>query len=216
MANSKFVQALFDLVRSEMSESAVSSPTVTPDDMHGICRVDTVNHEAFEYVCDAILDGKAVRNISNPEHDDYVTGSAKNWVSNAGGLNVFKAMIGKYRHTVESENEFLDMEYPIVSTEIAVETSVPTMVADYFESRRDTTSAFVTNVFLVETGSYDGKQFGICVNDNGRKYVVGDLTGKGKVKAFREHTGLFRKVDKATKGHRFKLGDSEVMNVFTP
>ena len=205
MASEEFVQALMSLVREHMSVSAESSKTVNKGTLRDVCRVDDSNHETFEYVCDAILDGKAVRNISNPEHVDYVTGSAKNWVANAGGLATFKALVHQERHTAEYHNEYIDERFGdnYVPTVEVANVDIPTMVSNYFESRRDSPSAFVTNVFLTETGSYEAQPFGICQNSNGRRYVGGDF-GKGKVKAFREHTGFFRKVDKATKGQRMK------------
>lgn len=203
MASEEFVQALMSLVREHMSVSAVSSTTVNKGNLLDVCRVDDSNHETFEYVCDAILDGKAVRNISNPEHDDYVTGSAKNWVANAGGLASFKALVHQERHTAVYHDEYIEQKFGENIVEV-VNVDIPTMVSNYFESRRDSPSAFVTDVFLTETGSHDGQPFGICQNSNGRRYVVGDF-GKGKVKAFREHTGFYRKIDKATKGQRMKV-----------
>ena len=216
MASEEFVQALMSLVKKHMSVSAVSSTTVNKDTLLDVCRVDDSNHETFEYVCDSILDGKAVRNISNPEHDDYVTGSAKNWVANAGGLEKFKALVHEERHTAEYNDVYIDEKFGDNYVPFTTETvDVPLMASNYFESRRGSSSAFVTNVFLIESGRFEEHQFGICVNGNGRRYVVGDF-GKGKVKAFREHTGMYRKIDKATKGNRMKLSDSEVINVYTP
>ena len=191
------------LVREHMSVSEVSSTTVSNEEIHDVCRVDDSNLEAFEYVCDALLDGKAVRNVSNPEHVDYVTGSAKNWVANAGGLSAFKKLARGHRDGVTVTPQLQ-----------ASSIDVPSMCADYYERRRGSQTAFVTNVFLVETGTYKGHQFGKCINDNGRAYFVGDF-GKG-VKAYKAPSPSYRRVDKATKGNRIKLSNNEVIHVYTP
>jgi len=203
MASEEFVQALMSLVKEHMSVSEVSSTTVSNELIHDVCRVDDSNHQTFEYVCDALLEGKAVRNVSNPEHVDYVTGSAKNWVANAGGLGAFKALVRTHRATATKLPELQ-----------ASSVDVPAMCADYYERRRGSRTAFVTNVFLVETGTYKGHQFGRCINDNGRAYFVGDF-GDG-VKAYKAPSPSYRRVDKATKGNRIKLSDNEVIAVYTP
>ena len=201
MASEEFVQALMSLVREHMSVSEVSSTTVSREAIHDVCRVDDSNHHTFEHVCDALLNGKAVRNVSNPEHVDYVTGSAKNWVANAGGLRAFKDLVVEHR---------AGLTEPLQSSSI----DVPAMCADYYERRRGSPTAFVTNVYLVETGTYNGHKFGRCINDNGRAYFVGDF-GKG-VKAYKAPSPSYRRVDKATKGNRIKLSNNEVIHVYTP
>jgi hypothetical protein len=160
------------------------------DDVYTRLRVDDVNRDAFDEVQHAIcVEGNAVRNVSDPSHEHYVTGNAKNWVANAGGIRAFKDMFAV--STRASANVYT--------------IDIPTMVSDYLHERGQTASAFRTQMFLVETGSHDGTPFGVVVKPNGTRYVVGDLLGKGKVQSFKHTSRPYKDVDTATKGHRAKV-----------
>lgn len=160
------------------------------DDVYTRLRVDDKNTDAFDNVQYALcVEGKAVRNVSDPKHEHFVTGSAKNWVANAGGIRAFKDMFAV--STRASANVYT--------------VDIPTMVSDYLYERGESPSAFRTQMFLVETGTHDNIPFGIVVKPNGTRYVVGDLLGKGKVQSFKHTSRPYKNVDTATKGHRAKV-----------
>ena len=168
-------------------------------DIYTHLRIGDENHQTFNDVYVAIVtNGCAVRNVSNPDHPDYVSGNAKNWVANAGGLAKFKATTRAW-----FEQGVIPTSATI-STDV-VTTDVPEMVSKYLRERKDAGNGFTTELILVETGSHEGNPFGIFVKPNGIRYVVGDLLEKdNNVRAFRDTTSVYRNVEKATKGQRAK------------
>ena len=159
-------------------------------DVYEMLRVDESNRDTFAEVQYAIcVEGKAVRNVSDKHHEHHITGSAKNWVANAGGIRAFKELFAV--STRASANVYT--------------VDIPTMVSDYLYERGQTASAFRTQMFLVETGTHDNIPFGVVVKPNGTRYVVGDLLGKGKVQSFKHTSRPYKNVDTATKGHRAKV-----------
>jgi hypothetical protein len=169
------------------------------DNVYIRLRVDDTNRGNFDKVQHAIcVEGKAVRNVSDPKHEHFVTGNAKNWVANAGGIRAFKDMF------IAGGND-TSWTFAAHVTPNVYTVDIPTMVSDYLYERGETASAFRTQMFLVETGSHDGTPFGVVVKPNGTRYVVGDLLGKGKVQSFKHTSRPYKDVDTATKGHRAKV-----------
>ena len=222
MANQEFVQALMSLVREHMSVSAESSKTVNNDtNVYDVCKVSDENQPVFEDVAMAIHDGKAVRNISNPDHEHYLTGSAKIWVSNAGGKAKFMALtqhiVGSYmvEDNGPTDDAWGDFE---VDTTFEVEpVSIPQMCVDLFRQRQENGTGFVSRIDLIEQGSFESKPFGVCITEHGKRYIIGNFSTKDtNVRAYNERSPVFKRVDKGSKGQRFKLSNDEVMVVFDP
>ena len=180
-------QGLESYTNTQLEAELESRKSATHEDVYESLRVDDSNRDTFDKVQYAIcVEKKAVRNVSDPDHEHYITGSAKNWVANAGGLRAFKELF-------------------TVGTHSAVSVDIPTMVSDYLHERGQTPSAFRTQMFLVETGTFDNIPFGVVVKPNGTRYVVGDLLGKGKVQSFKHTSRPYKNVDTATKGQRAKV-----------
>ena len=173
------------------------SATHVDGDVYERAGVSEGNEQMFDDVVYAICEEDlSITEVSTPGRAGYITGNAKNWVRNLGGISAFKEMHSArgWEHTWPS----IEIPMPVQNMEI------PTFVSDYFTERGKTTSAFRTQVFLVETGSHDGKPFGVVVKPNGTRYVVGKLK-QDKVQAFKDTTPVYKSVDKATKGQRMKV-----------
>ena len=183
---------LRSLIRDAKAELD-SRNTATPvDTCYTLCKVDEANYETFDNVVYAICtEGMSVTEVSTPERAGFIVGTAKNWVSNAGGLRKFKAL-------------FSVGDSPSIAVAIpARNVTIPEEICrSYLQSRKDANKGFTTKLMLVETGTFESNPFGIVQKPNGARWAIGDLTGKGKPQSYPMARAIYRKVDKATKGHR--------------
>ena len=145
---------------------------------------------------DAFLDGirrdVSITKMSTKGNPEFISGNCKNWARKLGNLAGCREIVGR-----------TSTNYPTITIS-AQNTSVPEMVARYFEERRLGGTGFRTDLTLVQTGTYKGNPFGVVVKPNGRRYIVGAVKSD-KVQAFRDTHPHYRHVDKATKGHRARM-----------
>lgn len=157
------------------------------------CLEDT-HCEQLDMFFDGVKRGVSITKMSTRGNPEFISGNVKNYARKLGNLSGVREILGMSRATVPTPTSV----------------DVPEMVGKYLRERGETTSAFRTQLFLVETGSYKGNPFGIIVKPNGMRYAVGNLVGKG-VQAFKQTSRPYKNVDKATKGQRAKFGNSVVV-----
>jgi hypothetical protein len=141
---------------------------------------------------DGIKRNVSITKMSTRGNPEFISGNVKNYARKLGNLAGCREIVG-----LTSTN------YPSITIS-AQNTSVPEMVARYFEERRLGGTGFRTEVTLVQTGTYEGNPFGIVVKPNGIRYAVGKLKSD-KVQAFKDSHPHYKHVDKATKGHRARM-----------
>ena len=179
-----------DMLEAELE----SRKSATHTSVYERAGVSEGNEHLFDDVCYAICtEGLSITEVSTPERAGYITGNAKNWVRNLGGLSAFKDMF----------------VYDMASTPLGVaerEVTALDVCRDYLQSRKDAGTGFTTRMFLEQIGTYEGKPFGVVVKDDnvGTRYVIGALR-KDEPQAFKHTTRVYKNVDKATKGQRMKV-----------
>jgi len=155
--------------------------------------------EQLDMFFDGISRDVSITAMSTRGNPEFISGNVKNYARKLGNLTGVREILGISPVTAT------------VPTPTSID--VPEMVTKYLSERGQTSSAFRTQMFLVEVGTHKGNPFGIVVKPNGSRYAIGNLVGKG-VQAFKQTSRPYKNVDKATKGHRAKFGNSVV--VYTP
>ena len=171
-----------------------SRKSATHEDVYTRAGVSEGNEEMFDDVVYAICEENlTITEVSTPDRAGYITGNAKNWVRNLGGLRAFREMHNArgWEHT-----------YPTIEIQTQT-TSVPESICKaYLESRAKAGNGFTTKMTMVEVGTYKGNPFGIVQKPNGARWVIGDVTKLGRVVAVSMTRKPYKNVDKETKGQR--------------
>ena len=187
-------QGLSTYTDDELKAELDSRKSATHTSVYERAGVSEGNEQMFDDVCYAICtEGLSITEVSTPERAGYITGNAKNWVRNLGGLSAFKDMF----------------VYDMASTPLGVAERDKTALdvcREYLQSRKDANKGFTTRMFLEQIGTYKGKPFGIVVKDDnkGTRYAIGALR-KDAPQAFKHSSPFYKQVDKATKGQRMKV-----------
>jgi len=185
------LEAHIRVLQAEL-ESRKSATHVTTD-VYVRAGVSEGNEEKFDDMLYALVHENAtVRGVSTPARDEFISGNCKNWVANLGG----KASV------LEEFGTGIAQKLVERAHHVNVQEGVPEMVQTYVRERVDAGKGWTQDVWLEETGSYKGKGFGV-IRAGLKRYFVGKLMDD-KVRAYKEGWTAFTKVDKATKGHRFK------------
>ena len=186
-------QGLSTYTDDELKAELDSRKSATYDDVYERAGVSEGNETMFDDVVYAICEEDlSITEVSTPDRAGYITGNAKNWVRNLGGIRAFKEMHSArgWAHTVPEEREITALD----------------VCREYLQSRKDAGTGFTTRMFLEQIGTYEGKPFGVVVKDDnvGTRYVIGALR-KDEPQAFKQTTRVYKNVDKATKGQRMKV-----------
>lgn len=168
------------------------SATSTPTGVYARAGVSEENTEKFDEMLYALVHKNAtIRELSTPTRDGFISGNCKNWVANLGGKASVLAEFGTDRPHHVSVGDWLERG-----------DGIPQMVKTYVRERVEAGKGWRSDVWLEETGTYKGKVFGV-IRAGMKRYFVGKLMDD-KVRAYKEGWTAYTKVDKATKGHRFK------------
>ena len=179
------------VIQAELDSRKSATPVTTSVYERAGCLGET-QREQLDMFLDGIKRGVSITKMSTRGNDEFISGNVKNYARKLGNLAGCREIVG-----LTSTN------YPSITIS-AQNTSVPEMVARYFEERRLGGTGFRTEVTLVQTGTYEGNPFGIVVKPNGIRYAVGKLKSD-KVQAFKDSHPHYKHVDKATKGHHARM-----------
>ena len=179
------------VLQAELDSRKSATPVTTSVYERAGCLGDT-QREQLDMFLDGIKRNVSITKMSTRGNPEFISGNVKNYARKLGNLAGCREIVG-----LTSTN------YPSITIS-AQNTSVPEMVARYFEERRLGGTGFRTEVTLVQTGTYEGNPFGIVVKPNGIRYAVGKLKSD-KVQAFKDSHPHYKHVDKATKGHRARM-----------
>jgi hypothetical protein len=177
--------------QAELDSRKSATPVTTSVYERAGCLGET-QREQLDMFLDGIKRNVSITKMSTRGNPEFISGNVKNYARKLGNLAGCREIVG-----LTSTN------YPSITIS-AQNTSVPEMVARYFEERRLGGTGFRTEVTLVQTGTYEGNPFGIVVKPNGIRYAVGKLKSD-KVQAFKDSHPHYKHVDKATKGHRARM-----------
>tara|TARA_R110002167_G_C12479339_1_gene634427 strand:+ start:200 stop:832 length:633 start_codon:yes stop_codon:yes gene_type:complete len=157
------------------------------------------HRDLFDDVVYAICeDNMSITEVSTPSRAGFIHGNAKNWVRNLGNLSAFKATCGN--HTNRVLTKWASDEPSLIEVS---NVDIPEHICKlYLQSRKDGGSGFTTKLTMVEVGTYEGNPFGIVQKPNGARWAIGNITNADKVVAVPMQRGLYKSVDKATKGQR--------------
>ena len=179
------------VLQAELDSRKSATPVTTSVYERAGCLGET-QREQLDMFLDGIKRNVSITKMSTRGNPEFISGNVKNYARKLGNLAGCREIVG-----LTSTN------YPSITIS-AQNTSVPEMVARYFEERRLGGTGFRTEVTLVQTGTYEGNPFGIVVKPNGIRYAVGKLKSD-KVQAFKDSHPHYKHVDKATKGHRARM-----------